>query len=139
MKIFVTMKSLAKRKNFLTKMEIYLSRNPATLRELLEEIVKIKIQKLSEKQVAVNLATFLTIKEIDLQAERGKVGFSFIYNEKKVDKKEAIQTALQAFEDGLFKVFHNEEEQTELDAALNLQDDDELTFIKLTMLAGRMW
>lgn len=133
------MKSLAKRKNFLTKMEIYLSRNPATLRELLEEIVKIKIQKLSEKQVAVNLATFLTIKEIDLQAERGKVGFSFIYNEKKVDKKEAIQTALQAFEDGLFKVFHNEEEQTELDAALNLQDDDELTFIKLTMLAGRMW
>ena len=43
------------------------------------------------------------------------------------------------FQDGLFRVFLGDTELTELDEKLELQEGDTVTFIRLTMLAGRMW
>ena len=43
------------------------------------------------------------------------------------------------FQDGLFRVFLGDTELTELDEQLELQEGDTVTFIRLTMLAGRMW
>ena len=139
MKIFVTMKSLAKRKNYLTKIETHLSRNPKTLRELLKELVAMEVQQFNKKQTEEKLTAFLTNEDMELQAEAGKVGFSNIYIDQKANLHTAIQNSIQAFEDGLVKVFHNEKEQTALDAALDIQEGDQFTFIKLMMLAGRMW
>ncbi|MCY1441026.1 hypothetical protein D9M71_573230 [compost metagenome] len=52
---------------------------------------------------------------------------------------QAISTMLQAFQDELFLVLHNEESLDSLSTPLNIQEDDVFTFIKLTMLAGRIW
>lgn len=46
---------------------------------------------------------------------------------------------IQAFEDELFLVVQNEEQLNSLTTPLTIQEDDVFTFIKLTMLAGRIW
>ena len=53
--------------------------------------------------------------------------------------EKALDTAYLAFEDGLYCIFINDEQTEKLDDSLNLKDGDILTFIRLTMLAGRMW
>ena len=53
-----------------------------------------------------------------------------------VDVEEAVGTALQAFEDGLFLVVLDETELRDLDAQVFVQADSRLTFVRLTLLAG---
>jgi hypothetical protein len=48
----------------------------------------------------------------------------------------AVATALQAFEDGIFLVVIDEQEQRTLDQEVFVQPDSRLTFIRLSMLAG---
>ncbi|NJA19249.1 hypothetical protein GSQ29_02600, partial [Clostridioides difficile] len=47
--------------------------------------------------------------------------------------------ALQAFEDGIYKVLINEDVIEKLDSSINLKSGDIFTFIRLTLLAGRMF
>ena len=49
------------------------------------------------------------------------------------------QTILQDYEDGLFRVFVRGEEVKELDEELRLKDGDEVVWIKMVMLTGRLW
>ncbi|MBQ3915895.1 MAG: hypothetical protein II690_04830, partial [Ruminococcus sp.] len=51
----------------------------------------------------------------------------------------AVNNAIQAFEDGLYRIFQGENELEGLDTAIDINANDELTFIRLTMLTGRMW
>ena len=51
----------------------------------------------------------------------------------------AVDNALQSFEDGLYRVFLNDDELERLDEEIDVKENDTLTFIRLTMLAGRMW
>lgn len=140
MKIFVTMKSLAKRKDYLTRKEIHLDSSPPTLRVLLTELVSTQVQEFNATtQAETNLVSFLTNEEIEQQVHAGKVGFGTKYSDQKADLQTASRVAIQAFEDGLYRVFINEKESLKLDESLGLQEDDQLIFIKLTMLAGRMW
>ncbi|SMQ77379.1 hypothetical protein SAMN05444673_2721 [Bacillus sp. OV166] len=140
MKIYVTMKSLAMRKAYLTKKEIHLEGFPTTLRVLLTELVSIQIQEFNATtQTETNMVSFLTNEEIEQQVYAGKVGFGTKYSDQKADLQTAVRVAIQAFEDGLYRVVINEKETLDLDERLGLQEEDQLTFIKLTMLAGRMW
>lgn len=66
----------------------------------------------------------------------GKLAFGVNHGEKQADAAQAVQLALQGFEDGLYRVFLAGTEVTALDAPLTLHGDDELTLIRLTMLAG---
>lgn len=62
-----------------------------------------------------------------------------MYSETKPEVEQATAAALLAFEDGLYKVFVQEEECSALDEPLRLEEGDELTLIRFTMLAGRLW
>ncbi|MGO4949837.1 hypothetical protein [Paenibacillus sp. DRB1-1] len=139
MKLFVTVKSLGKRKPALARQELELSPAPETLRGLITATVALNVQKLREKQESVALIPFLTGEEVQAQGEIGKVGFGSIYNEGVPDIKDAVNTAMQAFEDGLYRVFVCDEETIELDAPLSLKDGHEIVFIRFTMLAGGLW
>lgn len=139
MKIYVTMKSLAKRRNYLTEQEYILPSTPKTLREFLMELVTVEVNRYNDKETEAVMVPFLTNEEIGQQVEKGKVGFNSRYNECNADLQKALQSAIQAFEDGLFKVFHHDEEVSELDEPIQIQEGERFTFIKLTMLAGRMW
>lgn len=51
----------------------------------------------------------------------------------------AVQVMIQDFEDGLFRVYLNGTECTDLKEHLGVKDEDEIVFIRFIMLAGRMW
>ncbi len=139
MKLYVTVKSLGKRKNVLTKIGIELPVVPTTLRELITEVVNVNVQELKDKQQSTALVPFLTGAEIEARRESGKVGFGSVYNEQSPDVTKAVETALLAFEDGLYKVFIREEENSHLESTLKLMEEDEIVFIRFTMLAGSLW
>ena len=72
-------------------------------------------------------------------AEIGKIAFDLVYGSKDVTLDKAYETALLAYKDGLVRLFVGDTEAGELEAPLSLKDDDEVTFIRLTFLAGRIW
>lgn len=72
-------------------------------------------------------------------ATTGKVGFGVNYGNKKPDIDKAIQNALECFQDGLVVVFIEGNQFTNEDEPLSLKDGDEITFVRMTMLSGRMW
>ena len=101
MKLYVTVKSLGKRKNVLTQDRNRVPVIPKTLRELITEVVILNVKELNDQQQSTALIPFLTGTEIEERGENGKIGFGSVYNEKSPDLTKAIETALLAFEDGL--------------------------------------
>ena len=83
---------------------------------------------------------YLTSEEIADAATVGKIGFGADYNGQVQDLTAAIENARQSFEDGIYRIFINGEEAGETcDTPVTLRENDEITFVRLTMLAGRMW
>ena len=80
----------------------------------------------------------MTNEYIAEAARSGKIGDE-VHGDKKANLEKALDTAYLAFEDGLYCIFINDEQTEKLEDNLALKDGDVLTFIKLTMLAGRMW
>lgn len=139
MNVWVTVKSLGRRKPSLAKQPVVLPGVPGTLRELIGYVVAAQLQSLQERQGDQELLACLMPEELNARAEAGKVGFGALYNKELPELEQALETAIAAYEDGLYKVFVREEDICELDAPLALNDGDELVFIRFTMLAGRMW
>ena len=77
--------------------------------------------------------------EIVEKAETGKVGFGAIFNDEIAHKQKAIENALQSFQDGIFVVFIDETELTNLNQTFVLQQDSVFTFVRLTFLSGLTW
>jgi len=107
-----------------------------TLRELITRIVHNEVQAFEKRQEERKLVRILTERDIEAGLEKGRVDSGGRDLHKKVDHDEAVGTALQAFEDGLYLVFLDEEEQRDLDKQVFLRPDSKLTFVRLTMLAG---
>ncbi len=107
-----------------------------TLRELITGIVHNEVQAFEKRQEERKLIRILTEREIESGLEKGRVDSGGRDLHQKVDPGEAVGTALQAFEDGLYLVFLDDEEQRDLDKQVFLRPDSKLTFIRLSMLAG---
>ena len=72
-------------------------------------------------------------------SEIGKLAFGIHYNDAAIDEGKAIAAAIEAVSDGIVRVFKGDEEMPDLDATLEINEGDVFTFIRLTMLSGRMW
>jgi hypothetical protein len=107
-----------------------------TLRELITRIVHNEVQAFEKRQEDRKLVRILTERDIEAGLEKGRVDSGGRDLHQRVDPEEAVGTALQAFEDGLYLVFLDEEEQRDLDKQVFLRPDSKLTFVRLTMLAG---
>lgn len=81
----------------------------------------------------------LTAQKITDLADIGKIAFDINYGEKQADLPKAVENALHAYEDGVFRVFINDCELGKTDEKIEIKEKDVLTFIKLTLLAGRMY
>ena len=81
----------------------------------------------------------LTDEQYAGMVEIGKLAFGVHYNENSVDPQAAMQAAMDAVADGLVRVFRGQEEFTGLDTPIELSQGDVLTFVRLTMLSGRLW
>lgn len=139
MKIYVNIKQIGKRKNKIDKKEYEIKGKIEAVKDLLIEFVTINVKEFNEGLTENDVVPYLTDEKINDLSDAGKISFGVDYNEKKQDLEKAIENALQSYEDGIYRVFVNDEELGKINDKLDLQENDELTFVRLTMLAGRMW
>lgn len=138
MRLFVRVKAAGKRRNVLEPVPIKLEEEVSNVTELITAIVKLNVRAYNHREIDSPFFPFLTDKDIEERVYLGKVSFGDRKNDAIQDESKAVENALQCFEDGIFRVIVNENEVTEKDH-LQLKPDDVLTFIRLTMLAGRLW
>lgn len=112
------------------------SGEPQTLRQLITRIVSQEVAAFKERQEARQLVRILTEQQIEAGLAKGRVDAGGRELHQAVHPEEAVATALQAFEDGLYLVILDGEEQRELDRQVFLQPDSHMVFIRLVMLAG---
>ena len=137
MRIIINVKGLS-RKKVIHQEEVELTDNISTTKDLITELVKINVEKFNKKIDDKDILSIMTNEYIAEAARSGKIGDE-VHGDKKANLEKALDTAYLAFEDGLYCIFINDEQSEKLDDNLNLKDGDILTFIRLTMLAGRMW
>ena len=137
MKIIINVKGLS-RKKVIHQEEVELINKVSTTKDLITELVKINVEKFNKKIDDKDILSIMTNEYIAEAARSGKIGDE-VHGDKKANLEKALDTAYLAFEDGLYCIFVNDEQTEKLEDNLALKDGDVLTFIKLTMLAGRMW
>lgn len=108
-----------------------------TLRDLIECIVRHEVNAFRDRQKERQFIRALTARDIEKGVEAGKVeaGGSDV-EPQQVDEDEAVATALQAFEDGLYLAVIDGQDHRQLDDQVFLRPDSQLTFVRLTLLAG---
>src|SRR5262249_54124537 len=107
-----------------------------TLRDLITRVVRGEVQAFKARQEERKLLRALTPSEIEKGAVRGKIEAGGRDLGQTVDEEQAIGTALEAFEDGIYLVVVDGAEQKSLDAQLFLKEDSRVAFVRLVMLAG---
>jgi len=107
-----------------------------TLRELLTRIVLEEVEAFRTRQEQRRLNRILTKAEIAQAVERGKVDMGGRDLQQEIEPQAAVDNALQAFEDGLYFVFIDDEQQQELDKEVYLQPNSEVMFLRLVPLVG---
>lgn len=118
---------------------LLLANTPGTLGELIEESVKYCIGLYKSRSDSARAVLPLTDEQFEGMREIGKFAFGVHYNENNVDEEKAVKAALDALNDGLVRVFKGNTELTGADTAVKISDGDVFTFVRLTMLSGRMW
>lgn len=107
-----------------------------TLRDLIGRVVRAEVEAFQKRQQERRLFRALTERQVQEGAAKGKIEMGGSDLPQKVDADEAVATALEAFEDGLYLVVIDEQEQRSLDAQVFLQPDSTVAFVRLVMLAG---
>lgn len=139
MVVKVNVKQIGKRKNIVDAMPFSYDTVPKTVQELIAETVKVCLEGYKKRVEDKDAMKVLEQDSMEKMAEVGKVAFDISYGEKIPAVQEAVDTAVLAFQDGLYRVFLDGEELDDLKQDIVLGEDKELTFIRLTMLAGRIW
>lgn len=104
---------------------------------LIERVVRQQVEAFQQRQADAQVLRVLTSREIAEAAETGRIQMGDrAFGPQNVDADAAVGTALQAFVDGLYLVVIDETEQTDLDREVHLQEDSQIVFLRLTLLAG---
>lgn len=139
MQIYINMKTVGSRKSPMAKTLYEIPDSVSTVGELLKSLVEIEVERYNQKNADDTLVIFLTMAQIEERAMSGKVGFGRVYSDKKQDLEKAVENALQCYQDGLVRVFRNEQELERLEETVHFESGDVITLIRLTFLSGRMW
>ena len=135
MKAYIQVKQVGKRKCSIEKMPVDFPTPPASVQELIEAVVCWQVKEYNERLQQSEMLKYLTSEEMEDKAAAGKVGFEA----RPAAETEAIINALQSYEDGIFRIFLDDAELGELSSSVQLKEESTLTFIRLTMLSGRLW
>ena len=139
MQIYINMKTAGSRKRVLVKTPYEIPDSVNTVKELLKSLVEIEVERYNQKDADDTFIKYLTEAQIEEQAVTGKVGFGRVYSDKKPNLEKSVENALQCYQDGLVRVFRNGQELEQLEETVHFELEDEITLIRLTFLAGRMW
>lgn len=72
-------------------------------------------------------------------AQAGKVSYGDPLDDRKADAEKAVLNALQCFDDGIVALFADGVRYSRREEQIPLKEQSEVTFVRLTFLAGRMW
>lgn len=139
LKFFVAVKQFSKRVPIIEKKPYILDTKVDSLKDLIVSIVSKEVEVFNDSIDSQEIIKCLTSEEISNHVLSGKVSLGHIENTKKQELGKAIDNALQSFDDGLYAVFINDVRQEDLDEEIVLKENDTISFIRLVMLAGRMW
>ncbi len=137
--IKINIKKVSGKKSKIAYRTMLIDENIKTVEELINSAVKICIDEYNQRRESSDFLEVLTPDVIEDKAKLGKVSFNVNYGEKSPELQTALNNAKEAFEDGIVVIFADEKKLESLDEAVDINDIDSLTFIKLTMLAGRIW
>src|SRR5690606_5352666 len=137
MEFTLQLKRLGKKK--VKQVPFTLEETPKNLEELLIGCVKNQVEAFNKKRLEVNVIGILSPAEIQEQAQSGKVDFGEINNKDLANLEKAIDNVLLAFKDGLFVVFVDDDEITDLKTPLELTSNSVIAFIRMTFLVGTYW
>ena len=106
-----------------------------TLRDLIAHVVRAEVVAFRDRQAERKLLKALSAPD----RGRGRKGQGRDGRERRPARgrwDQAVATAIQAFEDGLYLVVLDGEEQKDLDRPLPLTEASRVAFVRLAMLAG---
>ncbi len=106
------------------------------LRHLIEHVVRQQVRAFNERQEGSRFDRVLSAASIHRGAAQGKVNPAGRPGRELADADEAVATALQAFEDGMYLVVIDEVERRGLDEPVYLSPNSRMVFLRLTFLAG---
>ena len=135
----VNVKSVSGRQNKIKTTLIPYDEGISDVRGLLEATVEFCVREYNERREKSELLMALSAEQIADKASQGKVSFGANYGEKNADLAKATADALEAFSDGVVVLFVDDKKLENLEDKIDISKVDSLTFIKMTMLAGRMW
>ena len=107
-----------------------------TLRALIERVVREAVAAFEERRAERPFLRVLTERELTDGAEHGRIVSGGQPRGPRPDPDAAVGVALQAFEDGLYLVLIDGEQQRDLDAQVLVSEETTLTFLRLVALAG---
>ena len=136
MKVYISAKQMKKRGNQVDAYAYELCAVPETLRQLITMLVSDGVESYHRRLLAKGQTAVLTKDEIDSMSQIGKIGFGIPFGSQQANLQNALETAFQGFEDGLYRLFIGEREVESLDAPLHLREEDTITIIRLVMLTG---
>jgi hypothetical protein len=139
MKVYIQVKKLGKRIQTVGSIPYELETCPATLRELIACMVNQGVEGYNERLRSGAQNKALSEAEIQDMSQVGKVAFGIPFGEREANPQKAVDAALLAFTDGLYRFYINEMEITELDTPVHLCEDDTIAIIRLVMLTGGLF
>ena len=115
-----------------------------TVEEFLAETVRQNVKEYNARKDAgaEKLLAGLLEKQLEDRikagAQVGKVSYGDSMDDRKADAEKAVLNALQCFDDGIVALFADGVRYTRREEQIPLKDQSEVTFVRLTFLAGRM-
>ena len=136
MKVYISAKQIRKKGNQVTACSYELPAAPETLRQLITVLVSDSVESYNRRLLAKEDIAPVPKDAVEAMSQVGKIGFGIPFGSRQADLGDALETAMQGFSDGLYRVFVGEREMDSLDAPLHLQEEDTVTIIRLVMLTG---
>lgn len=147
MQIRINVRGASRKKaSIIQKTAVYPDRS-MTVEEFLEETVRQNVREYNErKDQGALLRFFLESQEgernedvLENKAQTGKVAYGDPMDDRKADAEKAVVNALQCFDDGIVALFADGIRYRQRTEMIPLKEQSEVTFVRLTFLAGRMW
>ena len=110
-----------------------------SVEEFLSETVRQNVKEYNDRKDAGEILRLFSVERLEEMAESGKVSYGSVIDDRRAEEAEAVRTALQCFEDGMVALFADGARYSELVQVIPLREGSEVTFVRLTFLAGRMW
>jgi hypothetical protein len=110
--------------------------NGFTLQDLLTQVVLAEVEADATRQQQRQLLQVLSPAQIELGVAQGKVDLGGADPTPPVDSQTALDVALQAFRDGLYYVFVDDQQIETLETPISLAPNSQLLFLRLVALVG---